>query len=118
MAVRDIEAGREFYEKLLGCEFHPGNDEEAAAFGVKMLFSFDAGIELVAPIEGKGSHIEKILDERGEGIVGVVWAVADADASKSAGENWVCPVTTRSTIAKSRSTAISRAVSLAITSTS
>ena len=86
MAVRDIEAGREFYEKLLGCEFHPGNDEEAAAFGVKILFSWDGGIELVAPIEGKGSHIEKILDERGEGIVGVVWAVDDADASKSAGE--------------------------------
>ena len=86
MAVRDIEAGREFYEKLLGCEFHPGNDEEAAAFGVKMLFSWDGGIELVAPIEGRGSYIEKILDERGEGIVGVVWAVADADASKSAGE--------------------------------
>lgn len=86
MAVRDIEAGREFYERLLGCEFHPGNDEEAAAFGVKILFSFDAGIELVAPIEGMDSHINKILDERGEGIVGVVWAVEDADASKSAGE--------------------------------
>ena len=86
MAVRDLQAGREFYERLLGCEFHPGNDEEAAAFGVKILFSFDAGIELVAPIEGKGSHIEKILDERGEGIVGVVWAVADADASKSAAQ--------------------------------
>lgn len=86
MAVRDIEAGREFYEKLLGCEFHPGNDEEAAAFGVKILFSWDGGIELVAPIEGKGSYVETILNDRGEGIVGVVWAVADADASKSAGE--------------------------------
>ena len=75
MAVQDIEAGREFYEKLLGCTFHHGNEEEAAAFGVKMLFSWDAGIELVAPIEGKDSYIERILNERGEGIVGVVWAV-------------------------------------------
>ena len=66
MAVRDIDAGRAFYEKLLGCTFHHGNDEEAAAFGVRMLFSWDAGIELIAPI-------------------GVVWAVADADAAKSAG---------------------------------
>lgn len=86
MAVRDIEEGREFYEKLLGCEFHPGNDEEAAAFGVRILFSWDGGIELVAPIEGRDSHINKILDEHGEGMIGVVWAVEDADASKAAGE--------------------------------
>jgi catechol 2,3-dioxygenase-like lactoylglutathione lyase family enzyme len=85
MAVRDLDAGREFYEKLLGCTFHHGNDEEAASFGVRMIFSWDAGIELVAPIEGQGSYIESILDERGEGIIGVVWAVADADASKAAG---------------------------------
>jgi catechol 2,3-dioxygenase-like lactoylglutathione lyase family enzyme len=86
MAVRDIDAGREFYEKLLGCTFHHGNDEEAASFGVRMLFSWDAGIELVAPIAGRGSYVESILDERGEGMIGVVWAVADADASKAAGE--------------------------------
>ncbi|MEZ5244033.1 MAG: VOC family protein [Acidimicrobiales bacterium] len=85
MAVRDLEAGREFYEKLLGCTFHPGNDEEAAAFGVRMSFSWDAGIELISPIAGQGSFVESILDERGEGLIGVVWAVADADASKEAG---------------------------------
>lgn len=87
MAVRDLDAGREFYERLLGCTFHHGNDEEAAAFGVRMLFSWDAGIELVAPIEGKDSHIRSILDERGEGLIGVVWAVDDADASKAAAED-------------------------------
>lgn len=85
MAVRDIDAGRAFYEKLLGCTFHHGNDEEAAAFGVRMLFSWDAGIELIAPIEGAGSYVESILAERGEGMIGVVWAVADADAAKAAG---------------------------------
>ena len=85
MAVRDLDAGRDFYEKLLGCTFHPGNDEEAASFGVRMAFSWDAGIELVAPIAGRGSFVESILEERGEGLIGVVWAVADADASKEAG---------------------------------
>ena len=85
MAVRDLDAGRAFYEKLLGCTFHPGNDEEAASFGVRMAFSWDAGIELVAPIAGRDSYVESILDERGEGIIGVVWAVADADAAKEAG---------------------------------
>ena len=86
MAVSDLDAGREFYEKLLGCTFHHGNDEEAASFGVKMLFSWDGGVELVAPIEGSGSYIEKIIEAKGEGLIGVVWAVADADASKAAGE--------------------------------
>jgi len=38
----------------------------------------------VAPIEGRDSHVQKILDERGEGLIGVVWAVADADASRNA----------------------------------
>jgi catechol 2,3-dioxygenase-like lactoylglutathione lyase family enzyme len=85
MAVNDLDAGRAFYEKLLGCTFHSGNDEEAASFGVRMAFSWDAGIELVAPIPGKDSYIEGILAERGEGIIGVVWAVADADASRDAG---------------------------------
>ena len=51
MAVRDLEAGRAFYEELLGCTFHSANDEEASAFGVRVLMSWDGGIELVAPIE-------------------------------------------------------------------
>lgn len=86
MAVRDLDAGRRFYEQLLGCTFHPADEAEAAAFGVRILMSWDGGIELVAPIEGAASHIEKILDARGEGLVGVVWAVPDADASKAAAE--------------------------------
>ena len=85
MLVRDLDAGRAFYEKLLGCTFHSVNDEEAAAFGVRTVFSWDGGIELVAPLEGKESHLTKILEERGEGLIGVVWAVRDADASKAAG---------------------------------
>lgn len=86
MAVRDLDAGRAFYEKLLDCSFHSGNDEEAAEFGVRAAFSWDGGIELIAPLPGRDSHIEKILDAKGEGIIGVVWAVEDADAAKAAGE--------------------------------
>ena len=86
MLVRDLDAGRAFYEKLLGCTFRAVNDEEAAAFGVRTVFSWDGGIELVAPLEGKESHLEKILAEKGEGLIGVVWAVADADASKAAAD--------------------------------
>jgi len=42
----------------------------------------DGGIELVAPIEGRGSRIESWIDEYGEGFAGVVFAVADADESR------------------------------------
>ena len=86
MAVRDLDAGRRFYEDVLGCTFHQADEEEAAAFGVRILMSWDGGVELVAPIPGAGSHIERILDARGEGLVGVVWAVEDADASRAAAE--------------------------------
>lgn len=91
MAVRDLEAGRAFYEQLLGCTFHSADDEEAAAFGVRILMSWDGGIELVAPIEGRDSHIETILETKGEGLIGVVWAVLDADASKAAAEELGVP---------------------------
>ncbi len=84
MAVRDLEAGRAHFESLLGCTFQHADDDEAARFGVQILMSWDGGIELVAPIEGRDSHVQKILDERGEGLIGVVWAVADADASRNA----------------------------------
>lgn len=91
MAVRDLDAGRAFYEELLGCTFHPADDDEAAAFGVRILMSWDGGVELVAPIEGRDSHIETILDTKGEGLIGVVWAVPDADASKVAAERLGVP---------------------------
>ena len=91
MAVRDLEAGRAFYEELLDCTFHSANDEEASAFGVQVLMSWDGGIELVAPIEGAGSHVDAILDAKGEGLIGVVWAVADADRAKEAAERLGVP---------------------------
>jgi len=84
MAVEDLDAGRKFYEKLLGATFHPANDAEAETFGVRILMSWDAGIELVAPMEGRDSHIRAWLDEHGEGFAGVVFAVADADKGRDA----------------------------------
>lgn len=84
MAVRDLDAGRRFYESLLGATFHPADERAAEEFGVEILMSWDAGVELVAPIEGRCSHVEKWIDEHGEGFAGVVFAVADADESRDA----------------------------------
>lgn len=86
MAVRDLDDGRAFYEELLGCTFHSVDDEQAAAFGVRTVFSWDGGVELVAPIPGADSYLEQIIEERGEGLIGVVWAVADADRAKQVAE--------------------------------
>lgn len=84
MAVWDLEKGKEFYERVLGATFERVNDADAEAFGVQCLIAWDAGVELVAPIEGRESHIRKVLEERGEGLVGVIFAVDDVDGSRDA----------------------------------
>lgn len=80
----DLDAAVAFYSKLLGAEFIAAHGEEAASFGVRVAFSWDAGIELVAPLPDRESALRTTLEERGEGLVGVVFAVADADASRAA----------------------------------
>lgn len=84
MAVWDLEKGKAFYEKLLGATFFPAHDEEAASFGVQVAMAWDAGIELVAPLGDKPSFVRTKLEESGEGLMGVVFAVEDVDASRDA----------------------------------
>ena len=85
VAVWDFDAGQRFYQQLLGARFEPEVDDgEAAAFGVRVAMAWDAGIELVAPIEGVESHVRTDLERNGEGVKGVVFAVEDADASMAA----------------------------------
>ena len=84
MAVWDLEKGKRFYENVLGAEFHPVNDAEAEAFGVRCAIAWNAGIELVSPIDGRDSHIRTFLEKRGEGLAGVVFAVDDVDATRDA----------------------------------
>ena len=85
VAVWDFDAGKAFYEKLLGATFAPENDDgEAAAFGVRVAMAWDAGVELVSPLPGVDSPIRADLEATGEGLKGVVFAVEDADASMAA----------------------------------
>lgn len=87
MAVWDFDAGKTYFEKLLGACFAPENDDgEAAAFGVRVAMAWDAGVELVSPIPGVDSPIRAEMEANGEGLKGVVFAVDDADASMAAGE--------------------------------
>ena len=87
VAVWDFEAGKAFFEDVLGARFAPENDDgEAASFGVRVAMAWDAGVELVAPLPGVDSTIRDELERNGEGVKGVVFAVADADAAAAAAE--------------------------------
>lgn len=92
VAVWDLEEGKAFFERLLGAEFAPENDDgQAASFGVRVTMAWEAGIELVAPLPDAASAIRTELEEHGEGIKGVVFAVADADAAGAAADELGMP---------------------------
>lgn len=84
MSCWDLDVGIAFYGDTLGATFYESVGGEAASFGVRAAMSWDAGIELVAPLPGRDSDVKTRLENDGEGIIGVVFAVADADASKAA----------------------------------
>ena len=92
MAVWDLERGKEFYAKLLGARFESVNDADAEAFGVRCAIAWNAGVELVAPVEERASRIRTFLEENGEGLAGVVFAVEDVDDAKRQAEATDVPV--------------------------
>jgi len=92
MAVWDLEKGKEFYTKLLGAEFESVNDADAEAFGLHCAIAWNAGIELVAPIEGRAGYVRSFLEKNGEGLTGVVFAVEDVEESKREAEAADIPV--------------------------
>ncbi|NNE72500.1 MAG: hypothetical protein HKN26_02450 [Acidimicrobiales bacterium] len=84
VGVWDFEAGKRFYGDLLDATWQINPEGDAEAWGVQVAMAFDAGIELVSPIEGKDSAARTTMEANGEGILGVVFAVEDADASLAA----------------------------------
>lgn len=86
IAVKDMEKGKELYSELLGATFYPANDEEAATMGIQVAMSWDAGIELIAPLPDRDSFVKQLMETRGEGVVGVVFAVDDVEQARQAAE--------------------------------
>jgi catechol 2,3-dioxygenase-like lactoylglutathione lyase family enzyme len=78
----DLEGSKRFFTELLGATFVDTPLEDTEAFGLRVSMAFDAGIELSSPIEGVQSALSTSLTKRGEGIVGVVFAVDDADEAR------------------------------------
>ena len=48
--------------------------------------SWDAGIELVSPMPDRESFVTEFLEERGEGLMGVVFAVDDVESAHQAAQ--------------------------------
>ena len=78
IAVRDLEKGIALYSKLLGATFHD-QSIPAQPFGLRCAISWDAGIELVAPLPGRDSFVSSFLEKHGEGLMGVVFTVDDVE---------------------------------------
>ncbi len=79
IAVMDLDEAVAFYSRLL-CATFVDQDKAAQSLGVRCAISWDAGIELVSPLPGCETIIKKFIDKRGEGLMGVVFAVDDVDA--------------------------------------
>lgn len=80
LAVRDLDKAKSFYTKLLGATFHEAN-WTGEPFGIQVAISWNAGIEICAPIPGKEGEcvLAPLLDKRGDSILNVVFNVEDAE---------------------------------------
>ncbi len=80
LAVHDLEASKALYRELLGAEFHEAN-WTGEAFGIQVAISWNAGIELCAPMPGREADcfLAPMLKSRGEGILNVVFEFDDVD---------------------------------------
>jgi methylmalonyl-CoA/ethylmalonyl-CoA epimerase len=87
VAVRDLEKSKAFYSQVLGATFHEAN-WTGAPFGIDVAISWDAGIELIAPMAGRERDcvIAPFLEHRGEGVMNVVFGVDDGDQAKRRAE--------------------------------
>ena len=63
-----------------GREFHFDTEK----LGIRVALSWDAGIELVSPMPDKDNFVTKIIEQRGEGLIGVVFAVDDVEVAHDA----------------------------------
>jgi len=87
VAVRDLEKSKTFYSRVLGATFHEAN-WTGAPFGIDVAISWDAGIELIAPMAGRERDcvIAPFLEHRGEGVMNVVFGVDSGGQAKQRAE--------------------------------
>ena len=86
IAVKDLETGMDFYAKLLNATFHEATADDVVTLGIRVAMSWDAGIELVSPMPDRESFVTEFLEQRGEGLMGVVFAVDDVEEAYKAAQ--------------------------------
>lgn len=90
VAVHDLEKSKRYYCELLGANFHDAN-WTGENYGINVAISWDAGVELCAPMKGRedDSAVSAFLKANGEGVLNVVFNYDNAakalDDAKSAG---------------------------------
>ena len=80
IAVEDVEKAGRLFGELLGVRFFDAGVVEG--MGVRAMLSWEAGIELVSPVDPDGD-VARFLRERGEGVYSVAFNVEDADAAEA-----------------------------------
>lgn len=79
VAVHDIEKSKRYYSELLGATFNDAN-WTGENYGINVAISWDAGVELCAPLKGRESDsaVSQFLNTKGEGVLNVVFNYGDA----------------------------------------
>lgn len=79
VAVNDLEKSKRYYSELLGANFNDAN-WTGENYGINVAISWDAGIELCAPMKGRedDSAVSQFLKMNGEGVLNVVFNYKDA----------------------------------------
>jgi len=78
IAVRDLEAAREFFERVLGARFHAVEDVKDQGFSYQPFTVAGFTLELLCPYR-EDSVIARFLAERGPGVHHVSFEVDDLD---------------------------------------
>ena len=88
VAVNNLEEAKKSYSEAFGATFRQAN-WTGEAFGIEVAISWDAGIELCAPIKGceDTSAVSAFLANNGEGVMSVILGVEDALKAKHKAES-------------------------------
>jgi len=81
IAVRDLDKAIDLYSRLLNTVFHD-DSSESEPWGMRVAISWDAGIELCAPLPDRDSYTKKFIEKHGEGLMSVVFEVDDIDEAR------------------------------------
>ena len=88
VAVRDLEESKRYYSQLVGASFSDAN-WTGENYGINVAISWDAGIELCAPMKGRenDSAVSQFLKTNGEGVLNVVFNYNDAAKALSSAKS-------------------------------